>query len=206
MYQGNNNRTSGISGQSCDAGTPISGKTAAGVYQIVLLNPDGSLKTGVGYLGATFPYLVNNAQSIVQNGGALAANTFIGSISLGTLAEGVYRVNPQFSYSGITGGGISFVLYSTAGALGAYIGTLVNSVPFNPNQAQLQQGLAGYWHNTASQQIGGGGEFIAYNRNNSLDIFLAAGNYGLAMVTDGTVNINAGSISTAGFTDFSKLG
>ena len=206
ITQNSNNKPTGFTGKTCDAGTPVSGKTSGDVYTILQTNPAGALISAVGLITSA-PFVLTNPQTIIQTGGALATGTFIGAISVGSIAEGMYRVNPAFFYeTAVAGGGITFVLYSTTGAMGAYIAGLANNTPFAPATGQVQGGLAGIWHNTASQQLGAGSIYFAYNRNNALDIYLSATTYGLAIVTDGAVNINGGSSSTAGFTEFSKIG
>lgn len=199
-----NNKATGSTGKACDAGTPISGKNpTTNEYSILATSPTGMLLTGGTYPTA-IPYLLLNPQTIIQTGGALAAGTFLGSMSLGTsLSTGVYRINPFFGYTaGAAGGGISFLLYQTGGTMDAYVSGLANNNPFVPSLGALAGGVAGIWHNTANQQLGSGTTYFAYNRNNTQELLISAGQYGLVIFTDGTVNISAGSNSIAGFLEF----
>lgn len=207
ITQNSNNKPSGYNGKQCDSGTPISGRDSVYDYHIIKVNTDGSLVTGVSALDGTGHYLMNNAQPVAIVGGAPPTGTYLGSIDVifATVEKGVYTINPTFIYDGGAGGGISFILYKQGTNIDAYISTLPPFNLFLPSIANLTTGVSGYWHNTASQQLGGGTIFTSYNRNNTLTCYLDAGQYKMAIITDGATNFNAG-IGLAGFYEFSKIG
>lgn len=206
ITQNSNNKPSGYTGKSCDSGIPISGRTSSYDYQIIKVNPDGSLVSGVSYLAGTGNYIMNNAQPVPISGGAPPTGTYLGTIPVGgTITAGSYTINPTFIYDGGAGGGISFLLYKQGTNIDAYISTLPLFNLFLPSIANLSTGVSGYWHNTASQQIGGGTIFTSYNRDNTLTCYLDAGVYFLAIITDGATNFNAG-VGLAGFYEFNKIG
>jgi hypothetical protein len=205
ITQNSNNKPTGYTGKQCDSGIPISGRTSSYDYQIIKVNPDGSLVSGVSYLAGTGNYIMNNAQPVGIVGGAPPSTTYLGSIPVGgTITAGSYTINPVLLYDGGAGGGISFLLYKQSTTIDTYISGLAPFNLFLPSIANLSTGLSGYWHNTVSQQIGGT-IFTSYNRNNTLTCYLDAGNYLLAIITDGATIFNAG-VGLAGFYEFNKIG
>jgi len=206
ITQNSNNKPSGYTGKTCDSGTPISGITSTQEYQIIKVNSDGSIVSGLSPLAGTNNYILNNAQNIPLVAGAPPTGTFLGFIPVGgQIQAGSYSINPTFIYDGNAGGGISFILYRSLSLLDTYINTLPPFNPFLPTITDLSSGLAGYWHNTSSQQLGAGTIFTSYNRNNSLTCYLDAGLYFLAIITDGATSFNVGN-GLAGFYEFNKLG
>lgn len=205
ITQLSNNKPSGTQEAGiCDAGTPISGRTNAGRYQILRVNVDGSINI-VSPANSTI-YMGFNPTTIAVPPGAPPAFTFIGitnqTIFVGN--DGVYRINPVYIYPGNAGGGISFILYKDFTNLGNYTNTLP---PFNlyaPSPADISQGLYAYWHNTASQNIGAGLQ-TTYNRNNTQDVYLTTGQYNLAVVTEAGVVLTGGT-SFIGLYEFTKVG
>ena len=205
--QNSNNKPSGATAKQCDAGLPISGRTSStGVYEVLKLNVDGSVPTS-SPISATSAYLGINAVPLVLPPGAPPANTFIGFapvFAAQTIAAGLYRINPTFIWDGAAGGGISFVLTKSGLAMGNYITTLPPFNAFAPTLTDVANGFCGYWHNTGTQILGGN-MMIAYNRSQSLDIYLDAGVYNMGLITDGAVVFN-GPGGFFGFYEFTKLG
>ena len=205
--QNSNNKATGYTAKECDAGIPISGRTSdTGTYEILKVNADGSIATqsamppAIGYLGT-------NAVAIVLPAFAPPANTYLGSVQLNggnLIAAGLYRINPTFTWSGAAGGGVSFILANNSQIMGGYIASLPPLNAFAPTIGDLQNGFYGYWHNTATQILGGN-MMITYNRSQSLDVYLDAGFYTMALVTDGAF-VSNGPGGFFGFYEFTKLG
>jgi hypothetical protein len=200
ITQNSNNKPSGYVGRECDAATPIAGKTDSNIYQTLRLNTDGTLPI-VNYTGGT---IISSPIFVTTAVGALGANTYISNASLGFLMAGVYKINPTFVYAGTLAGGISFVLYQDFSTLATYINGLSQGNTFSPGLNDLNNGLYGYWHNTVAENFGAGLS-IAYNRNNTLEVFLGSGNYNFAMISEGTVTISASGAQFGCF-EVSKLG
>lgn len=196
------NKPSGTQGKDCDPGLPVSGRTSTGVYQILKVNTDGTIPPGTVPL-TTAPYTVNSFSAVGVPPGTPPANTFIGTtatFSIGT--SGQYKINPTFTFDG-TGGGINFVLYSVTSNLGTYISTLPPFNAFAPGITDIATGLSGYWHNTANQAIGTTLS-IAYNRTNTTEVYLPAGAYAMAVITDGAVTFTGGA-GLIGFYEFIQV-
>lgn len=204
INQVSNNKSSGTLHKECDAGTPISGKTANNRYQILKLNIDGTL-AGFPTLTNTIADIGNNPISVPLVPGAPPANTFLGSgIASGpALEDGIYRINPTFIFEGGTGGGISIVLYKVGTPLDAFISTLPPYNAFNPTMIDLQYGLYGYWHNSATENLGSVAQ-IAYNRNNAIELQITYGLYKFAIITEGAVTITSG-VGYFGYWEFLKI-
>lgn len=207
----NNTKPSGTNAIPCDAGTPISGRTANnGTYEILKLNADGSLPVSgtVTPLPGTAAYIGVNAQTISLGGGTPGANIYLGQISVISLTSidaGFYSVNPVFIFAngGTNAGGTTFLLYKDGTAIDSYINTLVGGNSFNPGMIDLLTGVFGYWHNTTNQFLGATTS-ISYNRNNVLNTYLEQGIYKIAVITDGNPNF-AGGPGYVGLYDFTKL-
>lgn len=186
------NKPSGYSSKDCDAGLPVSGRTSpTGEYEIIKVNADGSVcTTNLAPIDTSSAYLGINPTYLSLTPGAPTTNTFLGyaSVTANNITAGVYRINPTFVYQGSPGGGISFVLYKDTTALGVYVSALPFGNAFAPALGDIQTGLCAYWHNTTSQAFGTNLQ-IAYNRNNSIDVYLDAGIYYMAIITDGAVVI-----------------
>jgi hypothetical protein len=205
INQNSNNKPSGFQSVDCDSGLPVSGRTAAnGNYQILKVNPDGTLNT-TSQTVAPAQYL-QFANPITVPTGALAANTYVAQVQLGGFDSGIYRINPAFIFNGTTTGGINFVIYNSLGSMFTYVNGLIQGAAFAPTIANVTPngGVAGYWHNTAVQSFGTVIE-ASYNRNNTLDVFLDTDTYYIAIITDGAVNITTNS-ALFGCIEASKIG
>lgn len=205
INQISNNKPSGYQSIDCDAGTPISGRTASnGSYQILKVTPDGSLNAVTSTV-ATGVYL-QFANTINNPTGVLPANTLITKLQLGAYDQGIYRINPYYIFNGAVSGGISFLLYSSLGSMFTYINALIDGSPFAPTMVNIAPngGVAGYWHNSAVQSIGTN-LVTSYNRNNSLDVYLDTDTYYIAIISDGAVTINT-TPSTFGCIEITKIG
>ena len=185
ITQNSNNKPSGFVGRECDAGTPISGKTDSNIYQILKVNNDGTLPLN-NYVGGV---LISQPNYTVTAVGALGNNTFIGKSFCGVLNGGTYKINPTFIYQGTVAGAISFILYQQNSALDNYVSGLTEGNTFSAGFNDLNNGLYGYWHDSAVQNFGGGLS-IAYNRNNTLEVNLQTGAYFVAMVSNASVTIS----------------
>jgi hypothetical protein len=202
--QNSNNKASGQVAKECDAGLPISGRiTNNGEYEILKVNADGTMVTTAIQI-ATGTYL-QFASTITNATGVLATGTIIARTQLGAFDSGLYRINPSYMWDGAAGGGISFILYNSLGALYTYINGRLDGQAFAPTLVNIAPngGIAAYWHNTATQNFGGN-IFTSYNRNQTLDVFLDTDTYYFVMVSDGNVTINNAN-SVFGCIEITKL-
>jgi len=204
ITQNSNNKPSGVTGKTCDSGTPVSGKTDNNEYQIIRVNTDGSIVTGGSYLAGVNPYILTNPAGIVVAPAVIPPLVFLGQVlSINVTDTGVYRVNPVYIFQGLTNGAVNFVLYKTATTLSTYVATLVAGNLFSPTLADLTDGLAGHWHNTTCQVLGGTTQ-ISYNRNNTAELYLEAGIYNLVVYTEVNTTITAPT-TLGGFYEFTKI-
>ena len=208
IAQSSNNRPSGSTAKQCDAGIPVVGRTSAtGEYQILKVNPDGSL-AGIGNVpldNANCPFIDSMAASGTP-GGAIPPNSIIAyqPVIANPITEGMYRINPVLFYDGTPTGSVNFTLVKIGSTLDAYINTRVPFVDsFAPIITDLISGLGGFWHNVSIQTFGTNIQ-TAYNRNNALTTFLTAGSYALLITVDGAITQNAGG-QFFGFYEFSKV-
>jgi len=209
--QNSNNKATGYTAKECDAGIPISGRTSdTGTYEIIKVNPDGSLAISGGGGVTPLPnanYLQSNPVLLSQPFIPGTANIFVGSVGLfggNSISAGLYRINPTGIFSASGSGGLNFILYSQFSAIETYISFLTPGVDqFQPNSLSVG-GTAAYWHNIALQNYGNFLK-IAYNRQNSLDLYLTAGAYRMAIITDaGGINMIPDN-AQIGFYEFSKI-
>lgn len=201
----NNLKQSGSAAVQCDPGLPISGRSAdAGSYNILRVNPDGSTGTQSAYAGSRW---IQTPGAIAVTPGSPASETYLGNLAVnpsGTaILEGMYAINPTALWEGAAGGGLNFVIYAVGTPLDAYISGLTSGNTFAPTSAQLSSGLAAFWHGVGAQLFGSGLN-VAYNRTNTLEAYLAAGTYNIAVITNGTVNFTAGTL-LMGFYQFARL-
>lgn len=204
ITQLSNNKPSGtLEAGICDPGTPISGRTNAGRYQILRVNVDGSINIATPQNSSI--YTGFNATTLVTPPGAPPVNTFLGitNQTIQISSDGVYRINPTYIYPGNPGGGINFVLYKDFTNLGNYINTLPPFNLFSPAVTDINQGLYGFWHNTVSQNLGAG-LMTTYNRDNTQDLYLTTGQYNIALYTEAGV-ILTGGVSFIGLYEFTKV-
>jgi hypothetical protein len=203
-----NNKPSGYQSNECDAGIPISGRTDVnGSYQILKLNANGSLAPSSTPISSTASYIGINPSAIALIPGVPALNTYLGNAPIfgaTTISAGLYAINPAFMFEGAVGGGLNFVLYKQTTNLDTYIGTLLPFNSFAPTLTNLATGLCGFWHNTALQNLGAT-SVITYNRNNTLNCYLDAGIYSMAIFTEAGVTITGGA-GLFGFYEFTKIG
>ena len=205
IAQISNNKPSGTYQTGiCEAGTPISGVTADGRYNILRVNVNGSILTNE--VNPVSNYIGFNTATIITPAAAPPANTYVGTANqpIPVFSDGLYRINPTYIYAGAAGGGISFILYKDFTNLSIYLSALPAFNAFNPGVTDINQGLYGFWHNTASQSLGGTLQ-TSYNRDNTQDVYLTGGSYYMAIVTDGAV-IFTGGPTFVGFYEFTKIG
>ena len=202
-----NNRPSGSTTKECDAGTPISGRTASnGVYQILKVGADGGLLSGAPLPDASTPYATNPFPFNNPIGGALGVDLIVfNQIVSGTINAGLYRINPFYIYEGTGGGSVNFLLIKENTQLGNYA---ITRNAFVDNWAATVSdytgGYAGNWHNVANQEIANN-ILISYNRSNPLDVYLESGVYRVVVFVHTLITTLAGQTST-GFYEFTQIG
>jgi len=199
-----NNKPSGFQSYECDAGVPISGRTnTTGSYQILKVNSDGSINNATPDTQAL--YTGYNTTSIATIGVSPVNLTFVGkSNPINIQNSGQYQVNPTFIYTGGAGGGISFILYQDGSVLNAYINSLTPFTDtFQATATDIASGLYGYWHNTVVQAFSVSLR-TSFNRDNTNSLYLTAGTYYIAIITDGATVFNAG-VGLIGFYEFLKI-
>lgn len=202
-----NNRPSGSTAKSCDAGLPISGRTSStGEYQILKVGADGGIITGAPVPDASIPYAPTPRQFLNPIGGALPVDriVFNQQIISTTIASGVYRINPFYIYEGTAGGSVNFLLIKETTTLNTYA---ITRNPFVDNWAatvnNYQDGFAGIWHNVAVEEIANN-IFLSYNRNNPAEIYLEAGTYRLVVYVHTSIStVNASTFT--GFYEFTQI-
>lgn len=204
ISQNSNNQPNGTAAKQCNTGTPIMGRTdPQGSLILLKVKDDGTL---VATNGNDQPanYLLNT-NPINCATGALATNTLIAQTSLAFSQGGLYRINPAFIFDGATSGGISFLIIKEFTAMYNYVQSLPDGSPFSPTMAEVAPngGITGYIHNSSVQTLGGNLE-ISYNRNNAIDVFMEGGQYIVAIISDGVINIST-PVAAFGCFEFTKL-
>ena len=207
ITQISNNKPSGYQSINCDAGTPISGRTASnGSYQILKLSDTGSLLVQSGISASGVEYQIE-FQTAIPTGvvGVKAPTTFMGYYSVITtsISAGWYSITPSFILEATSGGSMTLLLTKAGTILDAYASGLNSgSDAFAPTMAQISGGgLACMWHNlplTAS--LGTNIQSATGGNANTLEkvVYLEAGNYNLTAIVDT-------AITTAG-TGSAKVG
>ena len=206
MMQNSNLRPDGSTAIQCDAGTPIMGRTSTtGTYQILKVNADGSLPGNASPLPLA-NYLAFNSIFTTFPPGTPGVNVLVQKVSLFSgnpiTESGLYRLNPTCVFSGSGTGGIDFILYPVGYAIETYIdGLTPGTDAFNPTIFDTI-GVTAFWHNTAVQNFGVNNK-IAYNRDNSFDVYLDSGSYKLAIISSGGITYTGQGF--VGFYEFSKI-
>lgn len=207
IAQSSNNRPSGSSAKSCDAGIPIVGRTSStGVYEILKVNADGSIATGGSPVSDTIVPYAPTPTATATPGGAIGTGVLLANINAvtTTIDAGNYRINPLIIYDGITGGSINFMLIKQLSAISTYAGTRAPFIDsFSPSMNDLVTGVSGFWHGSTIQQLAGTTQ-TAYNRSNAQTFYLESGIYDLIVYVDGGITQNAG-FQFVGFWEFTKL-
>lgn len=207
MIYKTNNRPSGSGAKTCDRGLPVSGRTAAtGEYQILKVGNDGGIITGSPVADTGIAYAPNPMQFLNPIGGALPVDriVFNQTIVNVTIAAGVYRINPFHIYEGTAGGSLNFLLVKELSTLNTYAATRNAYVDnFTPTVNDYNDGFSGIWHNVASEEISNN-IFVAYNRNNPLELYLESGTYRLVVFVHTGISTVIGSTFT-GFYQFTQI-
>ena len=206
----NNTRASGSSSIQCDAGVPISGRTSdTGVYNILKVNADGSLPTGlVPESAGNVPYYGTPRASTLNPIGAFAVNTlvFYESITFAPIVDGLYQIQPQFICASNSAGAVNFALIKTGSAMDTYTTTrVVGTDTFVPSITDFSAGFSAYWDNAVLTAIGstgsrGTGALVIQQK----DVYLDAGSYKLLIWVHTTFTTSSPIIYT-GFTTFTKI-
>lgn len=193
ITQISNNKPSGYQSIDCDAGTPISGRTASnGSYQILKVSDAGSLLVQSAVDPASVEYQIEN---IVPVGtgvtGVKVATIFLGSIAVVpvSISAGVYTIAPSCILEASSGGSLTLILVKAGTLLDSYSGTLnIGTDPYTPALATVTAGgLACMWHNLP---------LTSYLANNLMSatagttatlektVYLEAGTYNLVAIVD----------------------
>lgn len=208
ISQSSNNRPSGSSAKSCDAGIPIVGRTSStGVYEILKVNPDGSISTGATPVSDTIAPYTPNPSAVGTPGGVIAAGTLIVNTTvIGTAIDaGLYRINPYFAYAGAAGGSVNIMLIKQGSTIETYVNTRgVYVDTYNPTISDISDGIAAYWHGNAIQDFGIS-LFTAYNRSNAQNYYLESGTYNMVIWVNSGITQSAPT-QYVGFLEFSKIG
>jgi hypothetical protein len=210
ITQNSNNKPSGSTAVQCDAGIPIMGRTAdTGVYQIIKVNPDGSIASPAAYIPNTTDLALPVANPL-NPVGAFAAGIILyyNPSNVGFVADitvaGIYVVRPFFMFQYTVLGAVNFALIQSGTPLDAYAGTRnIGTDSFAPSITDVSQGLGYVWHNIANQQVGGQIGKSVFNNNQQFEIFLEAGIYKL-LVTCHTALTTGSPTTYVGFETFYK--
>lgn len=193
ISQISNNKPSGYQSIDCDAGIPISGRTASnGSYQILKLSDTGSLLVQSGVGASSVQYQIeSNVGTPTGAIGGKVAGIFLGNFNVITTAisSGWYTISPSFIAEASSGGAVTLILIKIGSTLDTYAGTLAGGTDaFTPSLADISAGgIACLWHtlpltnrlSTSIMSATGGNA-------NTLEktVYLEAGSYNLAVVVD----------------------
>lgn len=201
ISQISNNKPSGYQSIDCDAGIPISGRTASnGSYQILKLSDTGSLlvQSGIGASGVQYQIESNIGTPTGAIGGKVAG-IFLGDFNVITSAvsSGWYTISPSFIAEAVSGGAVTLLLLKIGSTLETYAGTLAGGTDaFSPSLADISGGgIACIWHTLPLTNRLSGTIMSATGGNaNTLEktVYLEAGAYNLVVVVD-TAITTAGS-------------
>jgi hypothetical protein len=206
----NNQKASGSSAIQCDAGSPISGRTADdGVYQILKVNADGSLPTGVvPQTEANTPPLFQPLGGTLNPVGAFGVGVlvFYASINLTNIEAGLYAISPQFICATNSAGAVNFALIEDGSIMDAYISSRnVGVDSFTPTITDYSTGFALFWHNNALEVIGSSGSRGTANLTaQRKQVYLKADTYKLAVWVH-TAFTTSSPIVYVGFNEFAKI-
>lgn len=207
ITQISNNKPSGYQSIDCDAGTPISGRTASnGSYQILKLSDTGSLLVQSGISASGVEYQIE-FQTAIPTGiaGAKASNIYLGDFAVITtsVSAGWYSITPSFIIEASTGGSVNLLLVKAGTILDAYASGLVaGSDAFAPIMAQITGGgLACMWHNLPlTGQLGTAITSATGGNANTLEkvVYLEAGAYNIVAVVDTAITTVGGGSAKVG--------
>jgi hypothetical protein len=197
ITQLSNNKPSGYQSIDCDAGIPISGRTASnGSYQILKLSDTGSLlvQSTVDASGVSYQ-IESNVGTPTGVVGAKASGIFLGDTDVITTAisSGTYTISPSFVAEANSGGAITLILVKVGSTLEAYAGTLnAGTDAFSPSLANITAGgIACLWHTLPLTNRISGTIMSAVGGNaNTLEktVYLEAGSYRMISVVDTAIN------------------
>jgi hypothetical protein len=210
ITQNSNNKPSGSTAVQCDAGIPIMGRTAdTGVYQIIKVNPDGSIASPAAYIPNTTDLALPVANPL-NPVGVFAAGIILyyNPSNVGFVADvqtaGVYVIRPFFMFQYTVLGAVNFALIQNGTPLDAYVsGRAIGTDSFAPSITDVSQGLAYFWHNVANQQVGGTVAKSVFANNQQFEVFLEVGVYKL-LVTSHTALTTGSATTYVGFEVFYK--
>jgi len=208
IQQVSNNRPSGSTAKSCDAGIPIAGRTSStGVYEILKLNADGSLSTG-GSPSTVVPYTLQPTAFPLNPVGAFGVGviTHYAQITTSSINAGMYTINPSYIVETLTvGGAVNIALIKQGSTIDAYTGTRnVGTDDFNPAAIDLTTGFVALWHNLPLERLSTNFAATANLNATAKSMYLSSGTYALLVFVYTTFTTTAPT-TYVGFTEFSQI-
>ena len=210
IAQVSNNRASGSTAKSCDAGVPVVGRTSStGTYQILKVAADGSLATGgapssnVPYIGVPLPYALN---PVALKG--VGTIVYYSQFTTSSLDAGLYTINPIYLIDTLTAGGsVNFAIIKIGTAMDAYCSSrLVGTDAFAPSTTDFLSGYNLWFHNCPLEVISSVGmQGTASLNAQQKNVYLPAGGYSL-LVWVHTAFTNNSPTGYVGFTEFTQIG
>ena len=206
ISQISNNKPSGYQSIDCDAGIPISGRTASnGSYQILKLSDAGSLLVKSGVSATSVNYQIESLVPVVTGAiGVKAVSIFLGNFNVipTAISEGWYTISPSFIAQANSGGSITALLVKVGSIIESYSATLnAGTDGFDATINQLTQGgLACVWHNLPlTNRIGNGVMTATGGNSNTLEknVYLEAGAYNLVIIVDTAITTNSSGLVVA---------
>jgi hypothetical protein len=213
INQLSNNKPSGYQSINCDAGVPISGRTASnGSYQILKVSDAGALLVQSTVDATGVNYNIENSAPVTIGTGLIGAGVYLFTVSVTTvsLSAGTYTISPSVFMEGAGTGSISLILADSSSLLVGYSATLNSGIDaFAPTVVpSFVSGVACVWHNLPLNALGTGGVITATGGNaNVLEktVYLQAGNYTLIGFVDTAINIT-GAFSKIGLQGLMQVG
>lgn len=208
IQQVSNNRPSGSTAKSCDAGIPIAGRTSStGVYEILKLNADGGLSIG-GSPSTVVPYTVQPTAYPLAPVGAFGVGvmTYYDTINTSTLDAGLYTINPSYIVeSGTTTGAVNIALIKKGSLMDTYALTrTIGTDGFSPLITDFATGFVALWHNLPLETISSTIKATANLNATAKTVYLTSGNYALLVFVHTTFTTTA-STTYVGFTEFTQI-
>jgi len=205
----NTQKPTGSTAIQCDPGTPISGRTSdTGTYQILKVNPDGSLPFG-GAIETQVPTTSTPLATTIPVPGLKASGICcIYDLITPTqpILDGIYKVNPMIVLEANPTGAFNCALVKVGSTIDAYINTRVLGVDgFTPTINDFLTGFAIWWHALPIQTMGGGNEGFAQLNAQDKTVRLEAGNYRIFFWIE-TAITTISPTAFVSFSEFTKIG
>ena len=210
IQQVSNNRPSGSSALSCDAGIPIVGRTSStGTYEILKVNADGTLAGATVSPSTVVPYSVAPTAYPLAPVAAKAAGIILyyDSVTTSALTDGLYKITPFYMLDTLTAApSVSIVLVRAGSTLDAYCNTRsVGADGFTPNPTDFASGYACFWDNNPLQTLSSTNmKSTAMLTTQTKEVYLKAASYKLLVFVHTAVTPQS-STSYVGFSQFTKI-